>query len=309
MAARILSAGVAVMDIIMQVDEMPRRADKYRTNQAMIVGGGCAANAAVAIARLGGDSALVSRLGKDMIGDSIVRELQGEGVNCDRMLQYDGFRSSFSSVYIDQQGERQIVNFRDDDLPNEASSLIDQGDSYDAYLADTRWSEGAVALMETANRLNKPAILDAEAPFDKLDKAFEQASYIFFSGPGLREYSQAENLIGGLREADQRLNGIVGVTDGAEGVYWIVDGQLYHLPATPVIVVDTLAAGDVWHGAFALALGENKRLDDAITFASAAASLKCTRLGGREGIPTREETRQFLNANHFDITRLGSEQG
>ncbi len=297
------------MDIIMQVDEMPRRADKYRTNQAMIVGGGCAANAAVAIARLGGDSALVSRLGKDMIGDSIIRELQSEGVNCDRMLQYDGFRSSFSSVYIDSRGERQIVNFRDDDLPNEASKLIDQDVSYDAYLADTRWSEGAVALMETAKRLNKPAVLDAEAPFNNLDGAFESASHIFFSGPGLRELSRTENLADGLRQIDRQFAGIVGVTDGAKGIYWIADTQLYHLPAVPVIVVDTLGAGDVWHGAFALALGENKRLDDAIVFASAAASLKCTRLGGREGIPTRDETLQFLETNHFEITRLDSELG
>ena len=304
MAARILLAGVAVMDIIMHVDEMPRVADKYRTNQAMIVGGGCAANAAVAIARLGGDSALVSRLGKDMIGNHIVRELQSEGVNCDRMLQYDGFRSSFSSVYIDNQGERQIVNFRDDDLPNEASALIDQDISYDAYLADTRWSEGAVALMATAKRLNKPAVLDAEAPFHNLQQAFENASFIFFSGPGLRELGGTENLIDSLRKIDQQLEAIVGVTDGARGVYWIATRQLFHLPSVPIKVVDTLGAGDVWHGAFALALGENMKLDEAIIFASAAASLKCTRLGGREGIPSRAETQQFLDANHFEIRRL-----
>ena len=304
MTARILSAGVAVMDIIMQVDEMPREPTKYRTNEAMIVGGGCAANAAVAIARLGGDSALVSRLGKDMIGDSIVRDLQKEGVNCDRMLQYEGFRSSFSSIYIDQAGERQIVNFRDDNLPNEASALIDQEVSYDAYLADTRWSEGAVALMQTAQRLQKPAVLDAEAPFHDLAQAFDNASHIFFSAPGLRELSGSSELTTALRKVDQQYRAMVGVTDGSEGVYWINESQLFHLPAVPVKVVDTLGAGDVWHGAFTLALGENMGIDDAICFASAAASLKCTRLGGREGIPSRAETRQFLDANHFDITRL-----
>ncbi|MDR0440933.1 MAG: PfkB family carbohydrate kinase, partial [Candidatus Accumulibacter sp.] len=61
-----------------------------------------------------------------------------------------------------------------------------------------------------------------------------------------------------------------------------------------VKVVDTLAAGDVFHGAFALALVEGKNIEDAARFACAAASLKCTRFGGRLGCPTRAEVEEFL---------------
>jgi sulfofructose kinase len=56
-----------------------------------------------------------------------------------------------------------------------------------------------------------------------------------------------------------------------------------------VKAVDTLAAGDTWHGAFALALAERKELLAAIEFATAVAALKCTRFGGRAGIPKRDQ--------------------
>ncbi|MEP4422880.1 MAG: PfkB family carbohydrate kinase, partial [Nitratireductor sp.] len=57
-----------------------------------------------------------------------------------------------------------------------------------------------------------------------------------------------------------------------------------------------LGAGDVWHGAFALALGEGQAETEAIRFANAVAAIKCTRFGGREGTPDRIETDRFLRA-------------
>jgi sulfofructose kinase len=70
-----------------------------------------------------------------------------------------------------------------------------------------------------------------------------------------------------------------------------------NIPAYPVTAVDTLGAGDVWHGAFALRLGEGADECDAMVFANAAAALKCTRFGGRSGAPGREETESLIAAN------------
>jgi sulfofructose kinase len=61
------------------------------------------------------------------------------------------------------------------------------------------------------------------------------------------------------------------------------------VPAPRVEVVDTLAAGDVFHGALALRLAEGATIDAAARFAVVAASLKCTRFGGRLGCPSRDE--------------------
>jgi len=66
-------------------------------------------------------------------------------------------------------------------------------------------------------------------------------------------------------------------------------GRERRLRAHPVAVVDTLAAGDVWHGAFTLGLGEGKDVESAARFANVAAAIKCTRFGGRLGAPRRAE--------------------
>jgi sulfofructose kinase len=67
-----------------------------------------------------------------------------------------------------------------------------------------------------------------------------------------------------------------------------------HDPAFPITAVDTLAAGDVWHGAFALGLAEGMPEREAVRFASATSALKCTRFGGRAGAPRRAEVERFL---------------
>ena len=71
-------------------------------------------------------------------------------------------------------------------------------------------------------------------------------------------------------------------------------GAVQKFPAFRVEVADTLGAGDVFHGAFALGLAEDRPIADVIRRASAAAALKCTRFGGRAGIPTVREVEAFL---------------
>ena len=293
MKARILCAGVAVLDLIMNLDEMPRRADKYRTHSARITGGGCAANAAVAIARLGGDCALATRLGDDALADLVIGDLERERVDCRWARRCAGQRTSFSSIYVDRHGERQIVNFRDPDLPRDAD-WIGPLDDFDAFLADTRWPEGAARLLAAARRLGKPGVLDAESPFERCDAALDAASHAFFSAEGLREFSGIDALDAALAAAAERLDAVVGVTDGADGARWIAGGRVHHAPAYAVDVVDTLGAGDTWHGAVTLALAEARELPAAIDFANAAAALKCPVSGGRDGTPQRAAVERFL---------------
>lgn len=289
----------------MRVDTMPRRADKHRCRDAELVGGGCAANAAVAIARLGGIAHLAGCSGDDGIADMIERDLVAEGVDCTRLHRIDGHRSSFSSIYIDSIGERQIVNFRD---VCDEGSVTESGrptpmDGFDAILADTRWPAGADLAMREARRRSIPGILDAEPPFDECPRALEDAGHVFFSRRGLREFSRLDDPEGGLAFAAERIGGIVGVTDGADAVRWIDAKGIHSLDSHPIDAVDTLGAGDAWHGALALALAERASLLDAIAFANATAAIKCTRPGGRRGLPFRAEVERFMQepvASPFD---------
>jgi sulfofructose kinase len=88
----------------------------------------------------------------------------------------------------------------------------------------------------------------------------------------------------------------VAVTAGADGCWWSDGAAIRHTPAPRIEAIDTLAAGDVFHAAFALRLVEGTPMAETIAFASAAAALKCTRFGGRLGCPSRAEVEAFLAA-------------
>ncbi len=293
--ARVLVAGSAVIDFVFALDEMPRAAEKFRARDAAFLGGGCAANAAVAMARLGGVPVLVVPLGDDEAGDMIVRGLQRDGVDCSAVERVAGRRSSVSSVFIDRRGERQIVNYRDPALEHDLSWLTGLDTMrFDAALADTRLPAAAAAIMRAARERGVAGVLDGEVPTRGAREAIGLASHIGFSVQGLADLSGEADIEKGLRLARAATAAFVCVTDGANGTYHLAGDTVVHTPAFKVEAVDTLGAGDVWHGAFALALAEGMSETEAIRFASAVAAIKCARQGGRAGYPRRADVTGLL---------------
>lgn len=282
--------GLAVADFIFYVDAFPDGPEKFQAFDAAVVGGGGAANAAVAVSRLGARAQLGARLGQDSTAQTILCELETEGVDLTGIIQNENARSGFSSVLIDVRGERQIVNFRGSGLPDTPKPLPKD---IDAVLVDTRWPTGAIAALEQARAIGVPGVVDAEAPIDGAILA--RASHVAFSVQGLRSLIGTGGLGAAVEEMAKGLGVWVCVTDGDQGVYYSNGGGAVHVPAFDVDVVDTLGAGDVWHGAFALALGQGKSEHDAVIFASAAAALKCTRPGGRNAAPKLAEVEAFLD--------------
>ena len=114
------------------------------------------------------------------------------------------------------------------------------------------------------------------------------------SAQALRLMTGVEDLSAALQSLRATLSGWLAVTDGPRGVFYLDGNGVKHYPAFAVDAVDSLGAGDVFHGAFALALAEGMNEQRALRFASAAAAIKCTRFGGRDGCPTRVELDAFL---------------
>lgn len=302
--ARVMCVGHAVQDYIFSLPELPAGGRKFRATAFESVGGGPAATAAVAIARLGGKALLAARVGEDATGREIIAELEGYGVDCTLVRRHGGCTSSLSAVMIDSEGERMIVNYRDDALPA-GVSFPPETPVADAVLADTRWPEGAKAAFAHARRLKIPAILDADDPVPDDEDLLGAATHIAFSADGLCSLTRTADIRDGLRLVLERYGVACCATDGARGavaVEWSESGALTYTAcgAYAVAVVDTLGAGDVWHGAFALRLAEGRdepediRNIRAMQFANAAAAIKVSRRGGRKGAPTRAEVDAFL---------------
>ncbi|WP_421533106.1 sugar kinase [Lelliottia amnigena] len=294
--ARIACVGITVLDRIWYLADLPKEGGKYVANNYTEVGGGPAATAAVAAAKLGADVDFIGRVGDDDTGSRLLAELESLGVNTRFTRIFKGARSSQSAVLVDASGERIIANYPSPDLPAEADWLQDIDFSqWDVVLADVRWHDGAKQALTLARQQGVTTVLDADITPQDIADLVALSDHAAFSAPGLQRLTQIAEVESALKKAQTLTNGHVYVTQGKDGCYWLEKGALSHLPAFQIDVVDTTGAGDVFHGALAVGLAQNQPAQDAVRFASAVAALKCTRPGGRAGIPDCDQTRSFLS--------------
>jgi sulfofructose kinase len=292
----VICAGSAVLDRVFRVDAFAEPPAKIAAVSLEEGGGGCAAGAAIAIARLGGAAVLWTRVGADDAGALVLRELSGEGVEVSNARVLEGVRTPRAAVIVDRRGERLIVSHVDERLHAGAEGLpLEQIAGARAVLVDVRWPAAALAVLERAKREGVRRIVDVDlGPQARIEEIAALASDAIFSAPALAEFAATEDRERGLRAAARLGAPVVGVTAGEQGAWWLEAGVLHHQPAHPVRSLDTTGAGDVFHGAYALAVAEGRSVAQAMRFASVAAALKCTRAGGGRGCPARAEVESRL---------------
>jgi len=298
-APAILCAGIIVLDEVFQVASFPPPDGKVQAEGFFVVNGGCAANAAVAIARLGGRAALAGPLGgpagEDSNGDRVLAALAREGVDCAGCQRIAGLATALSAIFIDAHGDRMIVTYRDDRIatavPADPTRLVAGAD---AVLADNRFPDFVRPICAAARERGITVVLDADRPTQMSEDLFRIATHVVFSGECLRATTRVDDLGAALQRVAGTTQAFLAVTNGPGDVLWL-DGQtLRSSPVFPIKAVDTLAAGDVFHGGFTLALAEGRELAAAMRFAAAAAGLKCTQLGGSAAAPRRAEVEALL---------------
>jgi sulfofructose kinase len=294
---KILCAGIAVQDIVMRVENFPAPGTKVAASEFIITGGGCAANAAVAIARLGGRVAFAGPLGgaDDPISNRIVTDLNVEGIDCSGAVRVDGGTASASLILLDAQGEKTIATRRGvrlgHMLPVDAGRLVADAD---AVLVDNRFPEFVTAVCRAAHARKIPVVIDLDQATTMDDPLLALGSHVVSSAEALRGSTGLDDYGAALKRLAEHVSGFLAITDGSNGVYWLEQQSVRHMPAFKVKAIDSLGAGDAFHGAFTLALAEARDVIDAMRFASATAALKCTKFGGASGAPKRAEVEDFL---------------
>jgi sugar/nucleoside kinase (ribokinase family) len=299
--ARILCAGIIVLDEVFRVEEFPQPDGKVQAAGYFQVNGGCAANAAVAIARLGGRAALAGPMGgpagEDGNGDRVLKALQRENVDCTFCQRVDGMATALSAIFMNARGDRTIVTYRDPRIaatkPQDPQAIVAQAD---AVLADNRYPDFVLPICEAARRRNLPVLLDGDRPTVEDDPLFRLATHVIFSSECLRATTGASDLGEGLERIARKTTAFLAVSNGPGDITYLDGGVLRAVPVFKIDAVDTLGAGDALHGGFVLALAEGQSLVDAMRFGAAVAGIKCSRLGGSAGSPSRAEVEALLAA-------------
>jgi sulfofructose kinase len=295
---RILCIGIPVRDLTFRVQSVPAHGSKVNASHLEEICGGNALNAAIAIVRLGGRAAICGPMGdaQESASRFIFEQMAREGIDTRPIVHMPGLVTPISGIMIDPSGERTIVTFRDPDLwkvrlPPSDTLLRDCS----AILVESRCAEFCTDLCAEARRRGIPVIVDVDRAMSLRERLLTASSHLVFSSEPLQETADVTDDGQALQKIATLTSSFLAGTRGARGTIWLDEhGALQETPAFPVHTVDTLGAGDVFHGAFALVITEQRPLREALRFASAAAALKCTRFGGALAAPQRVEVEGLL---------------
>jgi sulfofructose kinase len=302
-APRILCVGMPVRDLTFRVPGVPARGSKEHASHFDEICGGNALNAAIGIVRLGGRASICGPIGdaRETSSRFIFEQMAHEGIDTKHIVHMRGLVTPISAIMIDPSGERTIVTFRDPELwkvelPDVDALLED----CDAILTESRCAEFCTDLCAEARRRDIPVIVDVDRAMSLREGLLTASSHLVFSSEPLQETADVSDDGQALQKIAKLTPSFLAGTRGPRGTIWLDEHQdLQETPAFPVHTVDTLGAGDVFHGAFALAITEQQEVRQALRFASAAAALKCTRFGGAFAAPQRAEVEELLSQGSF----------
>lgn len=297
-APRILCIGIPVRDLAFRVEALPEHGSKANASHLAEICGGNALNAAIAISRLGGRVAFAGPMGdaRETSSGFILERMAAEGIDTTHIVRMPGLTTPVSAIMIEPSGERTLTIYRDPGLwtvklPDADELLADRR----AVLVESRCEAFATSLCTEARRRGIAVIVGVDRPMALQDGLLTTASHLLFASEQVQETAGIADDGEALKRLAELTPAFLAATRGPRGTIWLnEEGELKKTPAFPVQAVDTLGAGDVFHGAFTLGLAEGKDAREALRFAAAAAALKCTRHGGGQAAPQRVEVEGFL---------------
>lgn len=269
--------------------------------------GGKGANQAVAAARLGGDVVFVAKVGNDLFGNNAVEGFKKENINTEFVFVDDTNASGIALINVDKKGENCIV------VASGANTALNKEDIDKARTAIEKADIILVQLeiplptveyvIQVASKLNKTIILNPAPAAVLSDDVYSKLSFItpneneaqLLSGVVVNDVSSAQKAAQFF--IDKGVQNVI-ITLGKEGALWCDKNKCQLVSSPRVTAVDTTAAGDVFNGALAVAMGEGKEIENAVAFANYAAALSVTKLGAQASAPHRNEVETFFSNQH-----------
>lgn len=300
--ADVVVLGSLNMDLVVRAEQMPRPGETVLGEQFSTVPGGKGANQAAAAARLGASVEMIGCVGDDPFGGALRQNLEAQGVGTTRVRAVPGMATGVAMIILDAAGENSIV------VAPGANAAVTADDALGAraLLRGARYLvmqcevpiPAVRAAAALAADLGLPVILNA-APAHGIDReVLAQIPYVIVNEHEAAHVTGiAADSPDGAGRAARALQamGIACpiVTLGPAGALFAEGSDLVHVPARPVHVVDTTAAGDAFVGGLTVALLQGRPLADAVRYATCAGTLATTVLGAQPSLPSAERVEAF----------------
>ena len=307
---RILVVGSANMDIVFSMPRIPNKGESIIAEKYSYVPGGKGANAATAVARIGGDAVFCARIGNDEAGKKLLEAYAREKIVV-RYIKTDKVaQTGLAAVLLEDDGTNRIVVYPNANLNLEVEDVENAFLCYpDAVLMQFETNaESVAAATEFAAKQNIPVIIDA-GPVEK-DFPYELLKNVTIISPNEVETAQITGI--NPTNADMCLQACMRLQSMTKAKYVVLklsdrgcfafDGKnVEYMPSHYVNAKDTTAAGDAFTAALTVEYLKTKNLSRACKYANVAGALAVTKFGAMSSLPTEAELDNFVLANKIKL--------
>ena len=300
----IVGIGANVFDTLYTVDTYPTEDTKMRADSIKICGGGPCATGLVAASKLGANCAFIGNLSDDNGATFLKADFEKYGVDTDYINIIPGYETFCSVLWLSKEtASRTCVFFKGNIPPTEIDDASTKAIAdAEILMVDGNDMDAAIEGAKIAKASGTKVLYDAGGLYAGVENLLPYADILIPSEEFAIGHTKAENAEDAAKILFEKYSPeIVVITQGKKGGI-IYDGKtLESYPAFLVDAVDSNGSGDVFHGAFAFAVTNSMDYKKACVFSSAVSALKCTKVGAREGVPTYDETINFLKENNYEL--------
>ena len=295
MICEVIGIGVSIVDHLIVIPSFPVEDTKMRAVSCVRQGGGPAATAIVALAKLGVKTAYISRIGNDEAGRLIKEDLKQYGVITDYIVEQRNVSTPVAFVLVNETNGKRTIIWNKETFSTQPVKLDKKLISSAKFLhLDGHYPEIAFEAVKTAKNSGVKVSLDAGDVYPEIDKLISLTDILITSNNFPSDFLGEADLDKAAKELFEMGPEIVVITLGEDGCLCISKKGIFRQPAFKVNVVDTTGAGDAFHGAFIYGLLKKWNIQKTAEFSCAVAAINCAKLGGRIGLPTKRETENFI---------------
>lgn len=302
--SKIVGIGANVCDTLYSVPTYPKEDTKMRAEGMTQAGGGPCATGLVCAAKLGAKTSFIGHMTDDNAGKFLIGDFKKWGVSTELIKVLPGYTSFSSCIWLAKdEASRTCVFFKGDVPPLKLSD--DQKEAIknaEVLMVDGNEMDAAIEAAKYANSCGTKVLYDAGGLYEGVENLLPYADILIPSEEFALGHTGCENADDAAKALYEKYSPeIVVITQGKKGGI-IYDGkETKEYPAFLVDAVDSNGSGDVFHGAFAFSVVNGFDFYKACVFSSAVSALKCTKVGAREGVPTYDETINFLKENSYEL--------
>jgi len=291
-----LGMGIMPLDLLFGVSRYPVAGEKIDGLSLTIQGGGPVPNTLIGLTRLGCKTSIIVAVGKDILGELSVSEIERENVDTTH-LAFKRTSSAVAAGFVEQKSGRRTLVLNRKVFVTPADLNLAKLPIPRILHLDGRDLEATIKLAKWGKKIGALVSFDIGSIRNDVSPVFPFVDHLVVADSYAYPFTKTADTKKAIMYLAKYGPAVVVITEGTKGQIGFESGEFYRQKAYRVDTVDTTGAGDAFHTGYLYGLLNGMEMSQRLKFGSAVAAMNCTKMGARAGMPKLNDVKKYLERN------------